>query len=48
MSDQGTKSAYSAEDEEKEPRSAFRACAYALLGFRRVAAKVFFAWRNEV
>ena len=37
MSDRGKKSAYSAEDEEKESRSAFRACACMLLRFRCVA-----------
>ena len=41
-SDQGKKSAYSAEDQEKAPRGAFRACAYALLGFPRVASM----WRH--
>ena len=40
-SDQGKKSAYNAEYEERGARGAFRACAYALVGSRRVAAKVF-------
>ena len=39
-SDRGKKSAYNAEYQERGARGAFRACAYALLGSRRVAAKV--------
>ena len=42
-SDRGKKSAYNAQDQEREARGAFRACAYALLGFRRVAAEIVFA-----
>ena len=40
-SDRGKKSAYNAEYEERGAKGAFRACAYALVGSRRVAATIF-------